>query len=882
MSQPLPPPWEEHHTDDGLPYYHNPATQVTQWDFPAVSPAASPAMAPAAVSHSGSGTHLQTFKAADGRQYVYDPVKNVTHWLDSSKGSDGMSERQQELWELQQLAHSKGSSHAAEAVSQSMTLLELRSEMQQASKRTHTMQADLQELERKIVLYIRNRMEVQDRIVAKRGLERITPLQHASRLTPEDRRRYETLVFLMRTNPSWLARVAHAVSHTEQPQLVQLVIFGLYADMHDPEEDSLLLQLFRTMLQIETDAAADISTFMRANSPLTELLSKYNQREPGREALTEMLRRPLAALEAESASLNLEIDPLRVHKELMGESGAAGGAALTADEKAKVPAVAAELERRVRAVERAVLSFLDVIMHPATVESLPFGMRWIAKTILQLSRARFSDAADEALYSLVGGFVFLRYINPAIVAPESLQLVSAAPSRQMRRNLVIIAKVIQAMSNNVLFGDKERYMVPLNELISTHQGRMRSYFDRLIAVHDLSLRDLQLTAFLSTLRTDAYQRFVHINLNDLYFLHRLLRSQEAVVDHPDAIRALKELPAPPDGKLSREEDEALSLRAAADVTVTGRAASRFRSSPAASTASASPADYDAEDDRQIALSDEAAQTRQRLLKVLSALPLVSLSKRAEATWAECFASMREECNKKQSLFPVIADLEELQEQLGSLGLSSPKGCDREWAIVSATRDELRGADLVHGQVAKYKRTLARLKECEDELKATTAKFEETLDQMRRMGSAPINTAGGAASANGGGDAGGEKVPGPFDFAYAALQKRNVITVGADDLAASGFLPHSVEPDERKRSKAIAKATFKLALLGPGELELTAAFKNYPAVVWDTSFTLDEFLKQRAHGIQRMDLEGPDPNRGLPIHLVNLLDLVNEKFVMNRK
>ena len=40
--------------------------------------------------------------------------------------------------------------------------------------------------------------------------------------------------------------------------------------------------------------------------------------------------------------------------------------------------------------------------------------------------------------------------------------------------------------------------------------------------------------------------------------------------------------------------------------------------------------------------------------------------------------------------------------------------------------------------------------------------------------------------------------------------------------------------------------------------------------------LDELLKQRARGIDNMKL------KGLPIHPSNLLDLVNEKFVMNRK
>ena len=97
-------------------------------------------------------------------------------------------------------------------------------------------------------------------------------------------------------------------------------------------------------------------------------------------------------------------------------------------------------------------------------------------------------------------------------------------------------------------------------------------------------------------------------------------------------------------------------------------------------------EFDPEEDRSLALSDDAAQTRQRLLSVLQKLPLVSLSKRAEATWAECFGAMHEQCNTNSSLLPLITDLDELQEQLSALGLSTPKGSDREWA--SDSRDAL--------------------------------------------------------------------------------------------------------------------------------------------------------------------------------------------------
>lgn len=71
----------------------------------------------------------------------------------------------------------------------------------------------------------------------------------------------------------------------------------------------------------------------------------------------------------------------------------------------------------------------------------------------------------NAKYTAVGAFIFLRFFCPAIVAPEAEGLVATPPSKEMRRGLLLIAKVIQSLANNVLFGTKEPYMFPLNQFL---------------------------------------------------------------------------------------------------------------------------------------------------------------------------------------------------------------------------------------------------------------------------------------------------------------------------------------------------------------------------------------------------------------------------------
>lgn len=71
----------------------------------------------------------------------------------------------------------------------------------------------------------------------------------------------------------------------------------------------------------------------------------------------------------------------------------------------------------------------------------------------------------DAKYTAVGAFIFLRFFCPAIVAPDVEGLVSTPPTKEMRRGLLLIAKVIQNLANNVLFGVKEPYMFPLNDFL---------------------------------------------------------------------------------------------------------------------------------------------------------------------------------------------------------------------------------------------------------------------------------------------------------------------------------------------------------------------------------------------------------------------------------
>ncbi len=81
----------------------------------------------------------------------------------------------------------------------------------------------------------------------------------------------------------------------------------------------------------------------------------------------------------------------------------------------------------------------------------------------------------EAKFTAVGAFIFLRFFCPAIVAPDAEGLINTTPSKELRRGLLLIAKIVQNLANNVLFGTKESYMFPLNDFLTQNIYRVTTF-----------------------------------------------------------------------------------------------------------------------------------------------------------------------------------------------------------------------------------------------------------------------------------------------------------------------------------------------------------------------------------------------------------------------
>ena len=98
---------------------------------------------------------------------------------------------------------------------------------------------------------------------------------------------------------------------------------------------------------------------------------------------------------------------------------------------------------------------------------------------------KYPEATDYAICSLIGGFFFLRFINPAIVTPQAYMLIDSLPTsaKHPRRTLTLIAKMLQNLANKPSYA-KEAYMMSLNPFIEQNKARINVFLNSLCEVGD--------------------------------------------------------------------------------------------------------------------------------------------------------------------------------------------------------------------------------------------------------------------------------------------------------------------------------------------------------------------------------------------------------------
>jgi hypothetical protein len=113
----------------------------------------------------------------------------------------------------------------------------------------------------------------------------------------------------------------------------------------------------------------------------------------------------------------------------------------------------------------------------AADENVPAEFRQVFIRIQSSITEQYGDS--EAIYKALGGFLFLRFVCPAITAPHYYGLLKEPPNAIAQRQLVLIAKVLQNLAN-LANTKKEAFMESMLDFIDRNKPKMIQYYKSLL------------------------------------------------------------------------------------------------------------------------------------------------------------------------------------------------------------------------------------------------------------------------------------------------------------------------------------------------------------------------------------------------------------------
>lgn len=112
----------------------------------------------------------------------------------------------------------------------------------------------------------------------------------------------------------------------------------------------------------------------------------------------------------------------------------------------------------------------------------PPELRHILKYIRAVAEDRYGDFLRTVAFTSVSGFLFLRFICPAILNPKLFGLLRDYPRPRAQRTLTLIAKALQALANLSNIGKKETWMEPMNRFLTSRRQSLKDFIDEICAI----------------------------------------------------------------------------------------------------------------------------------------------------------------------------------------------------------------------------------------------------------------------------------------------------------------------------------------------------------------------------------------------------------------
>uniref|UniRef100_A0A8C7UMC8 IQ motif containing GTPase activating protein 2 n=1 Tax=Oncorhynchus mykiss TaxID=8022 RepID=A0A8C7UMC8_ONCMY len=420
----------------------------------------------------------------------------------------------------------------------------LREEVVTKIRSNQQMEKDLNLMDIKIGLLVKNRITLQDVVSHSKKLKKKSKEELAAGdrqgikgLSKGKRKKleaYQHLFYLLQTNPSYLAKLIFQMPQNKSTKFMDTVIFTLYNYASNQREEYLLLKLFKTALEEEIKSKVDqIQDIVTGNPTVIKMVVSFNRGARGHNTLRQLLA-PVVKEIIEDKGLGINTNPVDVYKAWVNQLETNTGEAsklpyeVTPDQAMSHKEVRAKLESSSQALRTATDKVLNSIV--SSLDNIPYGMRYIAKVLKHSLHEKFPDATEDELLKIVGNLLYYRYMNPAIVAPDGFDIIDMSAGGQLhsdqRRNLGSVAKMLQHAAANKLFEADNAHMISMNNYISQTYQKFRVFFQAACDVPEPEEK----------FNVDEYSDMVTLSKPVIYIsIDEIINTHSLVLEHLEAI-----------------------------------------------------------------------------------------------------------------------------------------------------------------------------------------------------------------------------------------------------------------------------------------------------------------------------------------------------------
>ncbi|NXE24430.1 IQGA2 protein, partial [Ardeotis kori] len=423
----------------------------------------------------------------------------------------------------------------------------LREEVVTKIRSNQQLEKDLNLMDIKIGLLVKNRITLQDVVLHSKKLNKksksqleemvMVDKQGIKGLSKERRKKleaYQHLFYLLQTNPTYLAKLIFQMPQNKSTKFMDTVIFTLYNYASNQREEYLLLKLFKTALEEEINSKVDqIQDIVTGNPTVIKMVVSFNRGARGQNTLRQLLA-PVVKEIMEDKSLIINTSPVDVYKSWVNQLEMQTGEAsklpydVTTEQALTHTEVVNKLESSIQSL-RAVTDKVLVSIF-SSLNMMPYGMRYIAKVLKSSLHEKFPDATEDELLKIVGNLLYYRYMNPAIVAPDGFDIIDMTAGGQIhpdqRRNLGCVAKVLQHAASNKLFEGESEHLSSMNTYLSQTYQKFRNFFQAACDVPEPEEK----------FNIDEYSDMVTLSKPVIYIsIEEIINTHSLLLEHQDAI-----------------------------------------------------------------------------------------------------------------------------------------------------------------------------------------------------------------------------------------------------------------------------------------------------------------------------------------------------------